>query len=151
MIHRIFRGISSKPRRRRLGATGGVVDSVGGFKVARGSGETVFYLWVYNFAGLLTSPHVAHNPGRTGGSGGGEQHGPLLIEVALVRIDAPNDLPDLRCISQAHRVVAEGIEGPVHRVQHPEGVPSVQRINRLFQSTSHRIPNPPDSGRSTYP
>jgi hypothetical protein len=40
--------ICEKPRRRRFGEADVPVDLTGGFKVARGGGETVFNLWVYN-------------------------------------------------------------------------------------------------------
>src|ERR1700704_5940016 len=71
--------------------------------------------------------------------------------MTFVRIDAPDDRSNFRRVPEADRVVAKGIEGPVHRIEHPEGIPSVQRINRLFESASHGIPNPPDSARGTYP
>ena len=82
--------------------------------------------------------------------GGRDEDGPLPVEVALVCVDSPDEFPDLRRLPEAQRVVPQGIEGPVHGVEHAEGVVRLEGANRVFELAGHRTTGEADPPPDIY-
>ena len=76
--------------------------------------------------------------------------GALAVEVALVCVDPADELPDLGCLPEAKRVLPEGVERSVHRVQHAERSVRVEGADRVFELAGHRGTGPWDGRCRIY-
>src|SRR2546422_2542842 len=66
------------------------------------------------------------------------EDGPLPVEVALVRVDPADELPDLGRLTEAQCIFPEGVEGAVHGVEHAEGVVRLEGVDRVFELAGPR-------------